>query len=142
MESQLTITLPGRFQSLETLCKFVVQSAEAAGLDPSDIYAVQVSVDEAFSNIVEHAYGGGSQLDVECTCHIDDENLVVMLRDHGMPFDPSAVKAPRLGVCLDDRESGGLGLYFMHRLMDEVRFEFDPESGNVVTLVKRKETSS
>ena len=79
----------------------------------------------------------------ECsTCHIDDENLVVMLRDHGTPFDPSAVKAPRLGVCLDDRESGGLGLYFMHRLMDEVRFEFDPESGNVVTLVKRKETSS
>ena len=105
---------------------------------------MQLAVDEACSNIVEHAYGGEGRGDIECTCRVNDEGLTVILQDCGRPFDPSLVPEPNASPNLDDETctGGGLGLYFMRQLMDEVRFEFTPDSGNVVTMVKRKEPTS
>ena len=63
---------------------------------------------------------------------------IVTLRDHGRRFDPASVPEPDLHSDLEDRDIGGLGLYFVRKLMDEVCFEFIPGSGNLVTMVKRK----
>ena len=134
-----TLTFPGQFDSLAAICDFVTRAAEAADLDARAVYAVQVAVDEACSNIIEHAYGGEGHGDVECTCRIHDDGLTVVLRDHGQPFDPTGVPEPDLQADLEDRSLGGLGLYFVRKLMDEVHFEFAPDTGNVLTLVKRKE---
>ena len=51
-------TFPGRFKSLAKISKFVIEAAKKAGLDDKAIYAVELAVDEAASNIIEHAYGG------------------------------------------------------------------------------------
>ena len=101
-----------------------------------------MAVDEACCNIIEHAYGGEGRGDVECSCRVNDEGLTVTLRDRGRPFDPSGVPEPDLQADLEDRDVGGLGLYFMRKLMDEVRFEFTPGAGNALTMVKRKEAGS
>jgi len=138
-EASQTLTFPGQYDSLAVISEFVTRAAEAANLDEHGIYAVQMAVDEACCNIIEHAYGGEGRGDVECSCRVNDEGLTVTLRDHGRPFDPSAVPEPDLQAELEDRNVGGLGLYFMRRLMDEVRFESTPEEGNSVTMVKRKE---
>jgi anti-sigma regulatory factor (Ser/Thr protein kinase) len=66
----------------------------------------------------------------------------VALRDYGHPFDPSRVPEPDINAGLEERKAGGLGLYLIRKLMDEVHFEFTPDSGNVLTMVKHKETSS
>jgi len=135
-----THTFPGRFDSLAAIGDFVTRAAEAAGLGARAVRAVQLAVDEACSNIVEHAYGGEGRGDIECTCRVDDEGLTVILRDHGRPFDPTSVSEPNLYPSLDECTGRGLGLYFMRQLMDKVHFEFTPASGNVLTMVKRKET--
>jgi serine/threonine-protein kinase RsbW len=132
-------TFPGRFGSLATISEFVAAAAQNAGLNEHAIYAVQMAVDEACTNIIEHAYGGEGRGDIECTCRIDDSGLTVILRDHGHHFDPSCVPEPDLGVCLEDRDVGGLGLHFIRKLMDEARFEVAPDSSNVLTLVKHRE---
>jgi len=142
MDTSQTLTFPGRFDSLAAISEFVVRAAEAAGLDAHAIYAVQMAVDEACSNIIEHAYGGEGHGTIECTCRIKDDELTVTLRDHGRPFDPTSVPEPDLHASLEERSGGGLGLYFMRQLMDEVHFEFTPDPGNVLTMVKRKEAPS
>jgi len=134
-----TATFPGRCDSLIGICEFVTRVAEDAGLSARAVYAVQTAVDEACANIIEHAYGGEGRGDIECTCHINNDGLTVILRDHGRPFDPASVPEPDLQSSLEDRREGGLGLYFIRQLMDEVRFEFSPEAGNVLTMVKHKE---
>ena len=101
-----------------------------------------MAADEAFSNIVEHAYGDEASGDVECTCRVENDALVMTLRDHGIEFDPASVPPPDINGDLEERDYCGLGLYFMNKLMDEVHFEFDAESGNMVTMVKRRETES
>lgn len=136
-----TIIFPGRLASLSAIGEFVSRAAEAAGLDARAVYDVQVATDEACSNIIEHAYGGEGCGAIECTCRINDDGLTVVLRDHGRPFDPSSVPEPNLHTSLEDRNVGGLGLYFVRKLMDEVHFEFTPHSGNLLTMVKLKETA-
>jgi serine/threonine-protein kinase RsbW len=132
---------PGRFDSLAKISAFVVRAAKAAGLGSAAVYAVEMAVDEACTNIIEHAYGGEGLGDIECTCRVDTYGLTVALRDRGHPFDPSGVSEPDINASLEERKEGGLGLYLMRKLMDEVHFEFDPDCGNVLTMVKRKETS-
>jgi serine/threonine-protein kinase RsbW len=140
LDSSQTRVFPGLFDSLAPIGEFVTQAARVVGLDAQAVYAVQMAVDEAVTNIIEHAYGGEGRGTNKCTCHLSDDGLTVTLRDQGRPFDPASVPTPDLDADLEDRRVGGLGLYFIRRLMDEVRFEFTPGSGNVLTMVKRKET--
>jgi serine/threonine-protein kinase RsbW len=131
------------FCTLDDVREFVGQAAESCSLEPDDIYRVQMAVDEAFSNIVEHAYAGEPLEDVECECMISPLKLTVILSDHGKPFDPTKAPRPRLNDPLDDREKGGLGIFFMRKLMDEIFYEVVAETGkkrprNVLTMVKRK----
>ena len=139
MDTPKTATFPARFDSLAAIGEFVTHAAEAAGLDARAVYAVQLAVDEACSNIIKHAYGGEGRGDIECTCIINENGLAVILRDHGRPFDPTSVPEPDLYASIEDRKVRGLGLYFIRQLMDQVRFEFTADSGNVLTMVKRKE---
>jgi anti-sigma regulatory factor (Ser/Thr protein kinase) len=136
MDTLQTRTFPGRFDSLADICEFVTKAAKAAGLDVHAIYAVQVAVDEACSNIIEHAYGSRERGPIECTCRVNNDALTVTLRDYGRPFDPTQMPDPVLDCDLAERREGGLGLYFMRQMMDRVHFEFTPDSGNVLTLVK------
>ena len=138
------VRFSAQFQNLDRVREFVGHQAEASGLVGPDVYAVQLSVDEAVSNIIEHAYDGECHEDIECTCQNTEEGLVITLRDCGHPFDPAKVPLPNFGVDLEDRQIGGLGFYFISRLMDEVTFTFvlegDGKRGcNVLRMLKRKE---
>jgi serine/threonine-protein kinase RsbW len=142
--SQKTRLFTARFEYLDEAREFVADAAETSGLDEAAVYAAQLAVDEAFTNIVEHAYGGESLEKIECTCLMSDRGLVIQLKDCGKPFDPSLVPVPDLEAELEERDIGGLGLFFIQQLMDEVEFTFthDPETGkqcNVLRMVKRKE---
>ena len=141
MDTSQTLTFPGRFDSLAPISEFITQAAKAAGLDARAVHEVQMAVDEACSNIIEHAYGGEGRGTIKCTCRISDDGLTVILRDHGCLFDPASVPEPNLHANIKDRNGGGLGLYFMRQLMDKVHFEFTPDSGNTLTMVKRRETT-
>jgi len=129
-----------RTDRLVAICEFVTAAAVAAGLDEHAAYEVEIAVEEACTNIIKHAYGGEGCGDIECTCVIADDGLTVILVDRGRPFDPNCVPQPDLVTGLELRKLGGWGLYLMRQLMDEVCFEFSPDAGNVLRMVKRKTT--
>jgi serine/threonine-protein kinase RsbW len=133
------------FENLDNVREFVKDAADQCGLTGFAVYAAQLAVDEAFSNIIEHAYGGECQEKIECTCLTSDKGLTIQLRDCGHPFDPTIVPEPDIEADLEDRDIGGLGLFFIRQLMDEVDFRFstDLETGkqcNVLRMVKNKES--
>ncbi len=132
---------PGRLENLARIDEFVAQGAKLAGLDEDDIYSVRVAVEEACSNIIEHAYGGEGNGDILCTVCPNENGLTITLLDHGRPFDPRCVPPPNLHADLKHRKEGGLGLYFMQALMDEVDYQSSPNNGNQLILVKRKKAS-
>jgi len=134
-----TITLPGRYENLAKILEFIRLAAQDAGLDSFAVYSVETAVDEACSNIIEHAYGGEGRGDIECSYSVEAAGLVIQLRDHGKPFKPQNIQEPDINAPLKKRPSHGLGIYIMRKWMDDVRFEFSPETGNLVTMIKHME---
>lgn len=128
---------PGNYKSLEKISEFVKETAKSAGFDDFTIFTIETSVDEACSNIIEHAYGDENIGDIEISIDFNQNQFFVIIKDHGSPFNPDLIPEPNLSSNLNKREEHGLGLYMMKQWMDEVKFEFKDNS-NILTLIKNK----
>lgn len=133
-----TLTVPGRFEYLARIADFIAEAGYEAGFDQDTIFHVQMAVDEACSNVIEHAYRGQGEGDIVLGCDVQGKEWIVTIHDTGRPFDPDSVPEPNLSASLDEIKTGGLGLYFMRQLMDLVEFTFDAEKGNNLRMVKRE----
>jgi anti-sigma regulatory factor (Ser/Thr protein kinase) len=132
-----TLSLFADLSHLTTIREFVARSARELGLDERALYDLQLAVDEASTNVVQHAYGGqGGQIEV--TVEPAEDGVRVKVRDWGTAFDPQAVPVPDVTAPLGERKLGGLGLFIIHQVMADVRFEFDAQQGNTLTMVVRK----
>ena len=130
-------TYPARFEYLDEIRSRVGEEARAAGFSEKAVYAVQLAADEAASNIIEHAYAGRPDASFEMSCDFRRDRLVVVFTDQGRSFDFSHVRKPDLQAGLSDRKIGGLGVYLMKQLMDDVQYR-STGSENILTLTKRK----
>ncbi len=128
---------PGRYDSLAKIAELVHKATQEFGLDPLSSYGVETAVDEACSNIIEHAYGGEGKGEIEFNYRIEGDSLIITLRDNGKGFNPNKIRKPKINVPLKNRQKTGLGLYFMHQWMDEVQFDVINKA-NVLTMIKRK----
>ena len=132
-----TITVPATLDSLAKISDFITDATTRAGLEDHAAWQVQLAVDEAATNIIQHGYAEHDPGEIELGWRLEDGQLTVTLRDRGRRFDPDGVPEPDISSPLEERQAGGLGLYLMGKLMDVVRFDFDEQTGNVLTMVKR-----
>ncbi len=133
------VTFPGYYTSLVKIAEFIRKASEEAGFDSATSYHIELAIDEAVTNIIEHAYGGEGVGDIECMYSVDKKGLTIKLQDHGQPFLPHDVATPDIKAPLKKRDNHGLGLFLIKQLMDEVSFCFDEIDGNTLVLVKFKE---
>lgn len=126
---------PGDYSILADIGDFVSGEANAAGLDGTAAYAVQLAVDEACTNIIEHAYGGEGNGDIEISTNLLDNGIEIVIKDVGIRFDPKAVPQPDSSVPLKDLQMGGAGLFLIKKMMDEVDYQFDAQ-GTILTMRK------
>jgi serine/threonine-protein kinase RsbW len=131
-----TLTVTANLDALAAISAFITDAAERLGLDERATWQVQLAVDEAATNIIQHAYDPDVPGNITLSWQCENNRLVITLRDYGRQFDPHDVPPPDLQSPLEERQVGGLGIYLITRLMDEVRFDFDPNAGNLLTMVK------
>jgi anti-sigma regulatory factor (Ser/Thr protein kinase) len=130
-------TFPARFEYLDEIRELVAGVAREGGFDEKEVYSLQLAADEAATNIIEHAYAGVTGADFDVSCDMTSNTLVIIMRDMGKPFDPSEIGHPNLKAGLSERKIGGLGVYLMRKLMDEVHYQ-SSKTGNLLTMVKRR----
>jgi len=134
-----TMQFTAKFEYLDEIRDFVGGIARSGKFSDKDVYNIQLAADEAASNIIEHAYEGVSDGVLEISCGLKNGVLTIILVDHGESFDPSDVPMPNLKADLSERKIGGLGLYLMRKLMDEVSYNVDSKNNrNTLTLIKRR----
>ncbi len=132
------VKVPAHFSYLRVLRKFVTRIGSKHGFSHSELYAFKASVDEACSNIIEHGYNfkDGS---ITIKAIVENDSLTIELIDQGEAFDPKMMKDPVLAKYVNDRKKGGLGIFIMKRLLDEIEYKRTNE-GNVLRLKKFKQT--
>jgi serine/threonine-protein kinase RsbW len=133
-----TVQFAAKFEYLDEIREFVGAIARKSGFSDKDVYNIQLATDEAASNIIEHAYENISDGLLELSCGVRDDLMTIILIDHGESFDPSEIPLPDLKADLSDRKIGGLGIFLMRKLMDDVHYEVKPNKGNILTMTKRK----
>ncbi len=133
-----SIRFAAKFEFLDEIREFVGEIARSGGFGDKDVYNIQLATDEAASNIIEHAYEGIKDGVLDLSCGMEADTIKITLIDYGYPFDPATIPMPDLKADLSDRKIGGLGIYLMRKLMDEVHYEPRPDKSNVLTMIKRK----
>ena len=152
------LSVPARFDQLARLTAFAVEAARTSGFDKPQLDRIELAVDEACSNIIEHAYAGSTgRIDIEIETE-PQQYIKFVLTDTGKAFAPDSV--PAYVPCthetdISNLKVGGLGIHLMRQAMDDVCFEFnvrDPHSNahananasngktgvfNRLTLIKR-----
>lgn len=133
LERTLTLTVPSATENLALIREFVVNVGSRAGLGDDDVAKLELAVDEACANVIEHVHG--KEVTVRAT--FDTAMLRIEVMDEGEGFDPTAVPSTSVEQMVHDRRTGGLGLRVMKSLMDEVSYEIVPGERNRLRLLKR-----
>ena len=116
------VTHPARREYLHDAIRDVSGFAEMKGFSSHKILQIELVLEEILVNIINHAYPGGSgNMEIECTSCTDDK-LVMVISDQGVPFNIIDVRDPDVTSDLEERKVGGLGIYFIKRMADNVSY--------------------
>lgn len=130
-------TLPAAPSSIRRSRALVERVSEAAGASDALLFALKLAVDEAVSNVVEHAYKGREDGTFTVRIEADDDRFRIEITDTGPCFDPTAAPAPDLDADWNERTVGGLGLHFVRQVVDDLSYSSD-ETGNHLVLIKKR----
>jgi serine/threonine-protein kinase RsbW len=137
MSRKFSLIVNSQFERLAEITDFVADAACACGLDDEQMHDVQMAVDEACTNVIEHAYRGKPDGTIDIVCNQRGSEFIVTISDFGARFDPKKIELPKTHDPLPKRRIGGLGLFFMRKLMDRVEFDFESGRGNRLTMTKK-----
>lgn len=133
------LKVPAHIDYLADLREFVTRIGKKHGFSDRVINAFKLAIDEAGTNVMRHAYrdtGGDGFITIRAI--VKANSLTICLIDQGKYFDPTHVKDPDLQRYVDIGKKGGLGIFIMRRLMDEIDYR-KTEEGNELRLTKNRD---
>lgn len=123
MSEQLTLQCKATATELAQLLNQVTGLGLRQGWSAQAVAQVQLVVEELVVNIMNYGSQSGAETLIELTLVQEGQHLHLTLSDNGMAFDPLQVKAPDLSTDLDQRPVGGLGIYLVTQLVDELSYQ-------------------
>jgi len=138
MGAQLTeykLHIPSRAENLELIRNFVSGVARKVGFNTEDINKIELALDEACTNVIEHAYRD-SEGDIDIAIKVDYQKFTLVVTDKGRSFPFKELEMPDMKQYIAELRVGGLGIYLMKTLMDEVEYHSQPGVKNEVQMVK------
>ena len=130
--TELTVT--STTDNLSRIRSFVQNYADKFGLDSEITSKIVLAVDEACTNIIKHAYRYSPDGKITVKLKTDKKKFSVTIIDEGGHFDPQQIPDPVLEKM--QKRGGGLGMFLMKKLMDEVEYSNLTGNRNKVVLVK------
>jgi anti-sigma regulatory factor (Ser/Thr protein kinase) len=127
------IRLHARLESLADFRDFVFQKLSAQGVaGPAFFSKIELILEEVLTNVFNYAYPAGPG-EAELACELKGGMLMLSITDWGSPFNPLDSPPPDLSQDIDERAVGGLGIYFVKEMVDEISYE-RRDSRNILTL--------
>lgn len=136
-----TLTLVNRTEEVEKLPGFLDAICEATGCNPAVSFNLNLALEEAVVNVIEYAYPKDGKeytftLNVQAVKENGETVLTFKLCDQGTPFDPTQTGDVDTTLSAQEREIGGLGIFLVRQLMDDVSYQY-VNGSNVLTMTKR-----
>jgi serine/threonine-protein kinase RsbW len=132
-----SLTVTSRTENLSRIRSFISGLAKQIGFPPAAIDNIILAVDEACTNIIKHAYRSVPDGKIIIRLKYLNRKLIISITDYGNSFEPALIPEPDLKKYYEQHRVGGLGMYLMKTLMDDVKYTSVPGKYNQVLLSKR-----
>lgn len=123
----------GGLQSVRTFISDVVKASE---IEENLCNRITLAIDEAVTNIIKHAYEDHRVDQIRITVDINPKRFEVVIYDTGCSFNPKDVATPDIQQFVREGRRGGLGVFLMRKIMDEVEYVFQEGIRNELRMVK------
>lgn len=135
-EDSVVMSIRNDVHEIAGVADRVDEFCEARGIGPKTAYAVNVSIDEVLTNTIDYGYDDDRAHRIEIALRKEADKLVVVIEDDSREFDPSG-PPPEVDfdATLEERTVGGLGLFLVHELMDNLDYS-RADGRNFITLTK------
>ncbi|UCD95340.1 MAG: ATP-binding protein [Candidatus Zixiibacteriota bacterium] len=120
--------------SLADVFDFMKEFMVLNGIDDSSAYAINLAVEEIFTNFVKYGTKSDSEISVDLLKEADKLTVQIVDLD-AEEFDVTAFPKADTDLPLKDRKIGGLGIHLVRQMMDEVKYEYKDQNSKI-TLVK------
>ncbi len=122
--------------NLSRIRDFIHQTAMECKLPKEKIGDIILAVDEACTNVIKHAYKYSPEGEIDIDIKCKNNRFYVIITDKGEKFDITLIPEPDLEKYHKEKRVGGLGIFLMRKLMDEVKYSHLSGNRNRVTLIK------
>jgi serine/threonine-protein kinase RsbW len=130
------IVVKSTTDNLTRVRQFTEKTADKCGLNKDVTGKVVLAVDEACTNIIKHAYHYLPKGEITVNIKLEASKFIITITDDGSKFNPDNVEEPNLKEYHKQKRVGGLGMFLMKKLMDEVKYYTLAKDKNQVVLVK------
>jgi len=130
------LRIPSITENLQMIRVFVLKIAAKVGFNEETQEQIALSVDEACTNVIKHAHHHNARRLMDIKIETDANKIKITITDKGKGFDITKLQDPDIEKYIKESKHGGLGIYLIKTLMDEVNYEFNPGVKNQVQLTK------
>ncbi|HET6581394.1 MAG TPA: ATP-binding protein [Methanoregula sp.] len=136
MDKTLELVMDSTIEKIPEISALLGEEMQTLGFCSEIILDTQLAVEEAITNIINHGYKktGGK---IIVSSRINPERIEVQIIDTAPRFNPLSVPEPDLDSTIEDRNIGGLGIFLIRQLMDEVSYRYE-DGKNILVLTKKR----
>ncbi|MDD4136321.1 MAG: ATP-binding protein [Methanoregula sp.] len=135
-EGSLLLTIQSDINEIPRVSSVLERMMRDHDFTEEDILDTQLAVEEAVTNIITHGYEQ-AQGEIVVLCRAGPGIIEIQLEDRAVPFNPLSIPEPDLAGDIEERRIGGLGIFLVRQVMDEVEYRFE-DGKNILRLTKRK----
>jgi len=136
MENTFEVVIDSTIEKIPEISALLGEEMQTSGFGSEIILDTQLAVEEAITNIINHGYRKAVG-EIIISFMISTERIEVHIIDAAPRFDPLSVPEPDLDGDLENRRIGGLGIFLIRQLMDEVSYRYE-NGKNILVLIKNK----
>jgi serine/threonine-protein kinase RsbW len=134
--NKMLITLKNNISEIERLAKAVLQFGRENRFSDKLIFDVNLILEEVVNNVISYAYKDNNEHKISISMELEGQVLVLKVEDDGTPFNPLAVPEPDIDKPLEEREPGGLGLFLVRKITDELGYKREKDRN--ILIMKKK----
>lgn len=132
------LKIPANPERFHSMMDFVLDKpSKLAEWDSHLENELRIACEEIFVNVISYAYPD-KESEIIIGMEIADDEIVISVMDKGVPFNPLERTPPDLAVSLEERELGGLGIFIVKNIMDNIVYRRENQQ-NILTMHKKIE---
>jgi len=134
-----SLKVPATMKNLDSMINYVLDKVKKFDLyDKKLLYKLRLVCEEVLVNIINYAYQDFDRvgyIEIICNIYNQDKKIILKFIDEGIAFNILEYEDPDLTLPLSERKAGGLGIYIIKTIMDNIEY-YRKDGKNILILTK------